>query len=99
MATCFLFRHQHAGIITSHVFAKQPTAAQLAPMIAEAERLHGNRPGKDGKPPWHSVVEVELVTDAVPSFPDRENSGAKDNIASPPRVTVSGAGTVSPAAK
>jgi len=88
----YMFRHQHAGIVTSHVFAAPPTDDQIAPIKAECERLHG-RAG------WGMIYEAEfMATDAdVPSFPERAPAGGGDNAASVSAPVISGAGTVTPA--
>ena len=82
MAKVFMYRHQHAGIVTSHVFSKPPTDEQLAPIIAECERLHG-RAG------WGKIHEAEFLGDEVPSFPKRESGPART-----PQFGASGTGTV-----
>lgn len=64
MAICYMYRHQHAGIVTSHVFRSKPTPEQLAPLIAECERLHG----REG---WGMVHEAEMLDAEIPHFPER----------------------------
>ena len=65
MATCFMYRHQHAGIVPSHVITSRPRPEQLAPLIAECELLHGQK----GRGIIH---EAELLSsDETPKFPER----------------------------
>ncbi len=91
MAKVYLYRHQQAGIVTSHVFASPPTDAQIAPIKAEMERLHG----REG---WGMIFEAELMgPEDVPVFPERANNGSVDNVASPALVVISGSGTVTQA--
>ena len=54
MPKVFMVRHQKAGIVTSHVFASTPTPAQVAPIVEECERLHG----QGG---WVLIHEAELL--------------------------------------
>ncbi len=91
MRKVYMVRHQKAGIVTSHVFAEPPTPQQAAPIVAECERLHG-RGG------WVSVHEADLLTDGVPSFPER-GGGSTDTQASVLPVAISGVGTVTAARK
>lgn len=91
----YMFRHQAAGILTSHVFLSRPTEAQMAPMRAECERLHGAAHPKTGDAYWTEVVEVPLLESEAPSFPKREaGGGSKENAAGAPKVAVSGVGAV-----
>jgi hypothetical protein len=94
--TGYLFRHQAAGILTSHVFLTKPTDAQLRSMRAECERLHGAAHPKTGEAYWTSLVEVPLMdVGDVPAFPPRERpSGRTANIAGAVAPQVSGSGTV-----
>ncbi len=69
MAKIYMLRHQRAGIVTSHAFTSPPTAKQQAPIIAECERLHG----REG---WVKVHEVDLLTNELPSFPERVSGPA-----------------------
>lgn len=89
MANVYLFRHQKAGIVTSHVFASPPTDEQIAPMKTEVERLHG----REG---WGAIFEAELMGPGdIPVFPERAAGGSRENIASSAAQTISGTGTVS----
>lgn len=86
----YMVRHQRAGIVTSHVFLSPPTEAQIAPIKAECERLHG----KEG---WAIIHEAELMDgSAIPIFPERSASGGTDNIAAVSGPVISGTGTVTP---
>ena len=87
MATAWIYRHQHAGMMTSHVFTSKPTMAQLAPLVAQASKVHT----KQG---WGMCVEVQLLGPGeVPVFP--KDDGAQTlNVASIAAVTVDATGTV-----
>ena len=62
MKTIYMFRQQHAGVVTSHAFTSKPTDEQLSPLIAEMERVHG----RDG---WGMVVECALLDEGeIPAF-------------------------------
>jgi len=89
MAKVYMYRHQKAGIVTSHVFASPPTEEQMAPIKAEVERLHG----REG---WGQIFEAEFVasTDEIPSFPPRDAGGATENKAAAAELAISGTGTV-----
>jgi len=67
MAKVYMVRHQRAGILTQFVFKNKPTDAQIAPIKAECERLHGGE--VNGKPAWIAVYEAELIEDSVPEMP------------------------------
>lgn len=85
MAKVYMFRHQHAGIVTSHAFTEPPTPAQIAPLRAECERLHG----REG---WGMIHEAELLgADKIPSIPVRATGPAEL-----PGPTISAVGTVTP---
>lgn len=91
----YMVRHQAGGILTSHVFESKPTEAQIAPLRAECERLHGKAHAKTGEVYWMNVVEVPLLGNEVPSFPaPAPASGSKKNAAARPEFAVSGTGTV-----
>lgn len=95
----YMLRHQAAGILTSHVFGAKPTDAQLAPLIAECERLHGKGHPKTKEPYWSSVVEVPLLEGKeLPAFPRRAPPGGngKKNAAGSAEFSVTGHGTVTP---
>ena len=87
MEQIYLYRHQVAGIITTHAFKAMPTASQISPIRAECERLHG-------KTGWEMIVMVDLFDKEIPVFPDRSGDGSKKNIASVGDVSVSGTLTV-----
>jgi len=92
MPKVYMVRHQKAGILTSHVFLAPPTDEQVAPLVAECERVHG-RTG------WVQIHEADLMTaEDVPSFPDRSAGAGKSNAAAQP-FGVSGVGTVTPPAE
>jgi len=57
MAKVYMVRHQHHGVITSHVFTEHPSEEQVAVLAAEAERIHGRQGRVTG---WARVVEAEL---------------------------------------
>ena len=62
MKTIYMFRQQHAGVVTSHAFASKPTDEQLEPLVAEMERVHS----REG---WGMVVECTLLDEGeVPTF-------------------------------
>lgn len=84
MTKCYMVRHQKAGILSARVFAKPPTAEQIAPIILECDRLH-----KGG---WTRIVEADLIIDEVPeaNIPD----GETDNTAALSHFAIEGAGTV-----
>lgn len=69
MKTVYMVRHQRGGIDTTHVFDAKPTHEQMAPIIAEFERLHGKRPTKTGEAPWVTIHEAMLLVGEVPKFP------------------------------
>lgn len=84
MSKVYMYRHQVAGIINSHVFMHPPTASQISPIRSECERLHG-------KTGWERIVEVDLLVDEIPVFPDRPDGGnGKRNIANAGDISVSG---------
>lgn len=88
MAKVYMFRHQKAGIVTSHVFTSPPTSQQIAPIKAEVERLHG----REG---WGAVHEAELMgPEELPVFPERNGDGSTENVASPSIPAISAVGTV-----
>lgn len=88
MAKVFMYRHQRAGIVTSHVFLERPSEEQIAPIKAEMERLHG----REG---WGMIHEADLMgLGDVPVFPERENSATRDNAAVSSTPQISGTGTV-----
>ena len=72
----FMFRHQHAGIVTSHVFSKSPTVEQIAPLKAEVERQHG----REG---WGMIHEAELLSDEVPVFAAPAGPSLAGEVAAP----------------
>ena len=80
----FMLRHQHAGIITSHVFINKPTVAQLEPLVKECERLHGTGG-------WVLIHEAELVGHDVPKLTTPPRKAHNLTLGAP---TVSGKGTV-----
>lgn len=83
--TIYLFRHQAAGIITTHAFARKPTSEQVAPLVAECERLHGTGG-------WGMVHELLLLDGSeVPDVPQAASSQRSGTMAP---VSVSGRGTV-----
>lgn len=92
MAKVYMVRHQRAGIVTSHVFASPPTEEQVAPIVAECERLHG----REG---WVKIHEADLLLlTEVPVFPERAPASGQENGAAVPVVGIEGTGTVTPAA-
>jgi hypothetical protein len=89
MATAYMLRHQHAGILTSHVFLSHPTREQLEPLISECERLHG----AGG---WTRLHEVEaLATGELPAAKEPEPVGTDESVAPAPKFAVSAEGSVS----
>lgn len=87
----FMFRHQKGGTVTSHAFTSKPTAEQVAPLIAECERLHG----KSG---WGMVHELLLLDDSeIPDVPQPSSNARPD--ASTSNFVVRGTGTVTAAPK
>jgi hypothetical protein len=54
MRKLYLVRHQKAGILTDYAFTEPPSEAQMTPLVAIAERLHG----KSG---WVRVYELVLL--------------------------------------
>lgn len=95
MDKVYMVRHQHHGVVTSHVFASPPTPEQIEAIAAEAERLHG-RPGRVTG--WTRVVEAALcgATD-VPAFEVAgEPSDQLDNKVKPGDFVGSGTGVVTP---
>ena len=62
-----MFRHQRAGIVTSHVFTVRPTAEQLAPLVKDCNTRHGTG--------WGMIHEAELLTaNEIPAFPEEASS-------------------------
>lgn len=89
----YMFRHQHAGIVTSHVFAQLPSGEQLSPLLEQATRVHG--------PGWIRVHEAEFIEgDAVPQI--EQPAAARFSVsiqagvarAKEERTEISGVGTV-----
>ena len=63
--TIYLVRHQKGGIDTTFAFSAEPTPEQMAPIVAEAERLHG----REG---WAKVHQLTLLGPGeLPTFPER----------------------------
>jgi hypothetical protein len=96
MAKVHMVRHQHHGVVTSHAFSEPPSEEQIAPIAAEAERIHG-RPGRATG--WVRVVEVELMgPDDIPVFEvPGEPSEQLENDAGAPKLVAAGIGIVTPA--
>jgi hypothetical protein len=89
MASVYLFRHQHHGILTTHVFAERPTAEQVAPLRAYCERLHGAG--------WDSIHEATMVAPGeVPSIDMPPSVDSSENKSAMQLFSVSGTGTVTP---
>lgn len=87
----YLYRHQHAGIVTSHVFTERPSDEQLAPLKAEAERLHG----RDG---WSAIHEIDVVGPGeLPFVPPAPGSAGDGDGATVPPFSVDGTGTITSA--
>lgn len=55
MPVAFIFRHQHGGFDTSHVFLSRPTDEQMAALSARADSIHGVG--------WAIASEVTLIDD------------------------------------
>jgi hypothetical protein len=69
MATAYLFRHQHGGVLTRFAFLHPPTDEQMAALGANADAIYGIG--------WATAVEIEIVEgDAVPELePVESGSG------------------------
>lgn len=69
MATAYLFRHQHGGVLTKFAFLRPPTDAQMEALNASADSTYGVG--------WATAVEIEIVEgDAVPELePVESGSG------------------------
>lgn len=83
----YFVRHQAGGVLLDYPFANPPTDEQIAPLVAEMVRLHGERSPKGE--PWRTTIVSRRVLGLfdVPA------------IAPPPtaelRIEVNGIGTVS----
>ena len=67
-----------------------PTDEQLAPLVAEAERLHGHGG-------WSRIHEIEVVAPGeIPNLPPPPGDAGADSAAAVPPFGVSGTGTVTP---
>lgn len=94
MATkVFMVRHQHHGMVTSHVFTAKPSDAQVKALADEAARIHS-------KAGWTRIVEADLLgPEEMPPIPEQpgEPSGQTENKADKPKFVVTGVGTVTEA--
>ncbi len=83
----YMLRHQHAGVITSHVFLEEPDEAQIAPLLEAANRVHGEG--------WHRVQEVEVVhEDDVPQLDTPSYDSDRSSRAAPPEFVIAASGKV-----
>jgi len=91
---CYMVRIQHAGWVTTHVFQNEPTPEQMAPLIVEAERIHG-RSGLAWveSAQWVTGSAIPVVAPPPqPAPPAKAGAGAADVG----KFIISGTGTVTP---
>lgn len=61
----YAIRHQHGGIYTETLFAKPPTAEQIAPIKAYLDAVHAGL--GEG---WLKVVQFPVCGAEIPSVPE-----------------------------
>lgn len=70
MSTIYYVRHQAGGVMHAFPFSSPPTDAQIAGVVAHAERQVGGRKvhSKTGEPYWHRIEEVSVLgpDDTIP---------------------------------
>lgn len=87
----YYLRHQATGVLHEYPFAQPPTAEQLAPLLAECRRLHGDDSPK-GAPWWTRVVDVEAFGPGdVPQFVRPDTAPMVI-----PNIAIRGTGIVTP---
>lgn len=102
MKTLYAVRHRVAGIVSTHLYAKPPTDAQLMERKAEADEIWGC-PGVTGEKlaeqraakfpkNWVKVEEVKLVEgdELDPYVPPRNPVGETKGRIDAPKIQMTG---------
>jgi len=92
----YLVRHQAGNVIHEFVFAQVPSETQKVAVEKHCRQLYGvSHPKTPGEPYWTRVEERDVLgPDEVPVVPDQGLSVV--NKATTEKISISGAGSVTP---
>lgn len=96
MSKIYIARHQSIGFLTQFPFAQKPSAEQLAALEKLCFQAAGTTHPKTKEPYWLKVAEFDVLTDEVPSVPDRSLAAVEQEVT---KFEVSAAGHVTPPKK